>query len=70
MAEAEKDKKRNELKTKKHAYTGYDDEEFGAGGEGLKKSVLAKYDEDISGAPEQVSRMYPKWIHTSKSCFY
>lgn len=54
MAEVEKDKKRHELKTKRRDYTGYDDEEFGAGGDGLKRSVLAKYDEDLQGAPDKV----------------
>ncbi|KAG8975118.1 hypothetical protein FRB90_009599, partial [Tulasnella sp. 427] len=53
MAEDEKDKKRHELKTKRKDYTGYDDEEFGAGGDGLKRSVLAKYDEDLHGAPDK-----------------
>lgn len=54
MAEDEKDKKRHELKTKRRDYTGYDDDEFAAGGDGLKRSVLAKYDEDLHGAPEKV----------------
>lgn len=54
MAEVEKDKKRHELKTKRRDYTGYDDDEFAAGGDGLKRSVLAKYDEDLHGAPEKV----------------
>ena len=57
MAEAEGDKKRNDLKTKNRNYTGYDDEEFGPAGDGLRKAVLAKYDEDINGAQEQASRI-------------
>ncbi|KAG9008874.1 hypothetical protein FRB94_012843 [Tulasnella sp. JGI-2019a] len=52
MAEDEKDKKRKDLKTKRRDYTGYDDDEFTNGTDGLKKSVLAKYDEDILGAQE------------------
>ncbi|KAG8899614.1 hypothetical protein FRB99_006534 [Tulasnella sp. 403] len=55
MAEVEKDKQRHELKTKRRDYTGYDDDEFGA--DGLKKSVLAKYDEDILGASEKGFRL-------------
>ncbi|KAG9045561.1 hypothetical protein FS837_006105 [Tulasnella sp. UAMH 9824] len=57
MAEVEKDKKRHELKTKRRDYTGYDDDEFAAGGDGLKRSVLAKYDEDLHGAPEKGFRL-------------
>ncbi|KAG8887451.1 hypothetical protein FRB98_009595 [Tulasnella sp. 332] len=52
MAEDDKDKKRKDLKTKRRDYTGYDDDEFTNGTDGLKKSVLAKYDEDILGAQE------------------
>ncbi|EUC57602.1 SART-1 protein, partial [Rhizoctonia solani AG-3 Rhs1AP] len=49
MAEDEKDKKRNELKTKRRDYTGYDDDEFTPGQAGMKRAVLSKYDEDIDG---------------------
>lgn len=50
MAENESDKRRHELKTKRRDYTGYDDEEFGPNAvAGMKRSVLAKYDEDIDG---------------------
>ncbi|KAL5634458.1 hypothetical protein ACGC1H_002497 [Rhizoctonia solani] len=49
MAEDEKDKKRNELKTKRRDYTGYDDDEFMPGQAGMKRAVLSKYDEDIDG---------------------
>ncbi|KAF8507921.1 SART-1 family-domain-containing protein [Gautieria morchelliformis] len=52
LAEDERTKKNNELKIKKRDYTGYDDEEFVAGNEGMKRAVLAKYDEDISGISE------------------
>ncbi|KAG8722995.1 hypothetical protein FRC09_005179 [Ceratobasidium sp. 395] len=52
MAEDEKDEKRHELKTKRRDYTGYDDDEFTPGAQGMKSAVLAKYDEDING-PKQ-----------------
>lgn len=55
MAEDERTKKNNELKIKKRDYTGYDDEEFVPGHEGMKRSVLSKYDEDIDGVQETVS---------------
>ncbi|KAF9532625.1 SART-1 family-domain-containing protein [Crepidotus variabilis] len=58
MAEEEKTKKRLELKTKKRDYTGYDDDEFEEGNQGLmKRSVLAKYDEDIEGSQESSFRL-------------
>lgn len=56
MAEEERTKKMNEMKIKKRDYTGYDDDEFTAGNEGMKRAVLAKYDEDIEGARDTVSR--------------
>lgn len=55
MAEEERTRKKNELKIKKRDYTGYDDEEFVEGNQGMKRAVLAKYDEDIEGARETVS---------------
>lgn len=55
MAEEEKTKKNNEMKIKKRDYTGYDDDEFADGNAGMKRAVLAKYDEDIEGARETVS---------------
>jgi len=55
MAEEERHKKNLELKTKKRDYTGYDDDEFVPGSEGMKRAVLAKYDEDIEGTKEVVS---------------
>jgi U4/U6.U5 tri-snRNP-associated protein 1 len=55
MAEDERTKKNNEMKIKKRDYTGYDDDEFVAGNEGMKRAVLAKYDEDIEGTRDTVS---------------
>lgn len=55
LAEQEANKKRLELKSAKRVYTGYDDEEFAEGKHGTKRSVLAKYDEDIEGPSETVS---------------
>lgn len=56
MAEEEKDKKRKELKIKRRDYTGYDDDEFTEGNQGImKKSILAKYDEELEGARSSVS---------------
>ncbi|KAF8206407.1 SART-1 family-domain-containing protein [Mycena galopus ATCC 62051] len=57
MAEDERTKKNNELKIKKRDYTGYDDEEFVPGHEGMKRSVLSKYDEDIDGVQETGFRL-------------
>ncbi|KAJ7903509.1 SART-1 family-domain-containing protein [Mycena olivaceomarginata] len=57
MAEDERTKKNNELKIKKRDYTGYDDEEFAPGHEGMKRSVLSKYDEDIDGVQETGFRL-------------
>lgn len=56
MAEHERTKERNELKVKKRDYTGYDDEEFVDGREGMKRAVLSKYDEFLEGPKEAVSR--------------
>lgn len=58
MAEAEKDKKNQELKTKKRDYTGYDDEEFAEGNLGMKRAVLSKYDEFLEGTREVVSSLF------------
>lgn len=55
MAEAEKTKERNELKIKRPDYTGYDDEEFVEGREGMKRRLLSKYDEFLEGPKETVS---------------
>jgi U4/U6.U5 tri-snRNP-associated protein 1 len=54
MAEDERTRKNNELKIKRRDYTGYDDDEFGNGKAGMKRSILAKYDEDIEGPRETV----------------
>jgi hypothetical protein len=57
MAEAERTKERNELKIKKRDYTGYDDDEFVEGREGMKKRILSKYDEFLEGPKETVSNI-------------
>ncbi|KAF7316824.1 hypothetical protein HMN09_00415500 [Mycena chlorophos] len=57
MAEDERNKKNKELKIKKRDYTGYDDDEFIPGQEGVKRSVLSKYDEDINGVGETGFRL-------------
>lgn len=54
MAEVEKDKKNQELKIKRRDYTGYDDDEFVEGKEGMKRSLLAKYDDFLEGPKESV----------------
>ncbi|KAI0322600.1 SART-1-domain-containing protein [Amylostereum chailletii] len=57
MAEAERTKERNDLKIKKHDYTGYDDEEFVDGREGMKRALLSKYDEFLEGPKETGFRL-------------
>lgn len=57
MAEHERTKEKNELKIKKRDYTGYDDEEFTEGREGMKRSLLSKYDEFLEGPKETVCVM-------------
>ncbi|CCM01386.1 uncharacterized protein FIBRA_03437 [Fibroporia radiculosa] len=57
LAEDERTKKNNELKIKRRDYTGYDDEEFTPGHAGLKRSVLAKYDEFLEGPKEMGFRL-------------
>ncbi|KAG6813921.1 hypothetical protein H0H92_005770 [Tricholoma furcatifolium] len=64
MAEAERTKKNMELKIKKRDYTGYDDDEFVEGNQGMKRSVLAKYDEDINGPQETGFRLGSSVIST------
>ena len=55
MAEEDRHKKNMELKIKKRDYTGYDDDEFVEGNQGLmKRSILAKYDEELEGAQQSV----------------
>ena len=49
MAEVERTKKNQELKIKCRDYTSYDNEEFVEGKHGMKRSVLAKYDELLEG---------------------
>ena len=58
MAEHERTKKRLETKIKKRNYTGYDDEEFANGQAGMRRAILAKYDEDLEGANETVCSQY------------
>ncbi len=55
MAEVEQARKNTELKTKKHDYTGYDDDEFKDGQAGMRRSVLSKYDEELEGSGEMAS---------------
>ena len=62
MAEHERTKERNELKVKKRDYTGYDDEEFVDGREGMKRAVLSKYDEFLEGPKEAVSRLLFRFL--------
>ncbi|TFY83285.1 hypothetical protein EWM64_g731 [Hericium alpestre] len=57
MAEQERTKERIETKIKNRSYTGYDDEEFVAGREGMKRQVLSKYDEFLEGAKETGFRL-------------
>jgi len=57
MAEAERTKERNELKIKRRDYTGYDDDEFVEGREGMKRRILSKYDEFLEGPKETVSNI-------------
>ncbi|KAL4074901.1 SART-1 family-domain-containing protein [Scleroderma yunnanense] len=57
LAEEERTRKNNELKIKRHDYTGYDDDEFAEGKQGMKRSILAKYDEEIQGAHETGFRL-------------
>ncbi|KIY44016.1 SART-1 protein [Fistulina hepatica ATCC 64428] len=57
LAESERTKKINELKTKRRDYTGYDDDEFVEGNQGLKRAVLSKYDEEINGSSETGFRL-------------
>jgi hypothetical protein len=54
LAEKEKDEKNQELKTKRRDYRGFDEGEFDGGD--VRKSVLAKYDEDIEGVTRTVRR--------------
>ncbi|KAH7098275.1 SART-1 protein [Auriculariales sp. MPI-PUGE-AT-0066] len=57
MAEHERRQKVQELKIKKPQYTGYDDDEFAGGGIGMKRSVLAKYDEELEGGKDSGFRL-------------
>ncbi|KAF9238499.1 SART-1 family-domain-containing protein [Melanogaster broomeanus] len=57
MAEMERNQKMNELKIKRRDYTGYDDDEFEEGKQGMKRSILSKYDEVLEGPPETGFRL-------------
>ncbi|KAI0775208.1 SART-1 protein [Trametes elegans] len=57
LAEREREKKNQELKIKRRDYTGYDDEEFAPGQAGMKRAVLAKYDEFLEGSKESDFRL-------------
>ncbi|KAG9315349.1 SART-1 family-domain-containing protein [Chiua virens] len=57
MAEAERTKRNQELKIKRRDYTGYDDEEFEQGNQGMKRAVLAKYDQVLEGPRETGFRL-------------
>ena len=66
MAEAERTKERNELKIKRRDYTGYDDDEFVEGREGMKRQILSKYDDFLEGPKETVSHdcvSFSRFIH-------
>ncbi|PPQ85384.1 hypothetical protein CVT25_006415 [Psilocybe cyanescens] len=68
MAEEERLKERLELKVKKRDYTGYDDDEFAEGHQGLmKRSILAKYDEDIEGSRNTEFRLGSSTISNKAS---
>jgi U4/U6.U5 tri-snRNP-associated protein 1 len=55
VAEHKRTEQRIQDKTKNKGYTGYDDDEFAEGQAGMKKKVLAKYDDELNGAQEIVS---------------
>ncbi|KAL0954550.1 hypothetical protein HGRIS_003516 [Hohenbuehelia grisea] len=57
MAEEEQTKKNQETKIKRRDYTGYDDEEFATGNAGMKRAILAKYDEDLGVTQESGFRL-------------
>ncbi|TCD69343.1 hypothetical protein EIP91_007899 [Steccherinum ochraceum] len=57
MAEDERLEKNKELKIKRRDYTGYDDEEFVEGNQGMKRAVLAKYDEFLEGPRQTEFRL-------------
>ena len=69
LAEDERTKKNNELKIKRRDYTGYDDDEFTGGNEGMKRSLLSKYDEFLEGPKEQVRiHVWSQRTHFSLTC--
>ncbi|KAG8798027.1 hypothetical protein FRC17_007574, partial [Serendipita sp. 399] len=48
-AEHKRTEQRIESKTKNRGYTGYDDDEFVDGQVGMRRKLLSKYDEDMTG---------------------
>ena len=68
MAEEDRHKKNMELKIKKRDYTGYDDDEFVEGNQGLmKRSILAKYDEELEGPQQSVRCLdYSVWVISNR----
>ena len=70
MADEERTKKNQELKIKRRDYTGYDDEEFEEGKYGMKRSVLAKYDEVLEGPRETVCPFLRSfWVFCLPECY-
>lgn len=67
MAEDERIEKNKELKIKRRDYTGYDDDEFEEGKQGMKRAVLSKYDEFLEGPKQTVSLLplAPSLSHSS-----
>lgn len=57
MAEEEVRQKNQEIKIKRRDYTGYDDEEFHDGSQGVKRTILSKYDEELEGPKESGFRL-------------
>ncbi|KAI6155443.1 SART-1 family-domain-containing protein [Pisolithus tinctorius] len=57
LAEEERTRKNVEMKIKRRDYTGYDDDEFATGKQGMKRSILAKYDEELEGSRETGFRL-------------
>jgi len=59
------------LKIKRRDYTGYDDDEFAEGKQGMKRAVLAKYDEEIQGTHETVGiYSVPQQVWISLNPYY
>ncbi|TFK28118.1 SART-1 protein [Coprinopsis marcescibilis] len=68
MAEEERRKKNQDLRIKRREYTGYDDDEFVEGAQGLmKRSILSKYDEEIEGSKQTEFRLGSSTTVSKKS---